>query len=164
MTKKPYTVTAIDHEKGTDQSFDLQGYLVLGVVADNEDGQFAGAMTVENVDALQIARMFDMLVEREPAVLAAFEMLRGAPTERKVFDASNPEGREEALRYYDEKKQEKAEETTPDSEALFGKVDPADPFLRMIKDRLSHHDLVDPADNRFRIVDGGKTGDKEEER
>lgn len=164
MTKKPYTVTATHHEKGTDQSFDLQGYLILGVVADNEDGQFAGALTVENVDALQIARMFDMLIEREPAVLAAFEMLRGVTTERKVFDGTTPEGREEALRFYDEKRQEKTEETAPETETIFGKVDPDDPFLRMIKDRLSHHDLEDPADTRFRIVDGGKTDEKEEER
>lgn len=150
MTQKRFTVQVTDHVTGRTEPIDLMGYALLGVVEERTDGAFAGTLAFGEIDVLQMARLFDMLVDQQPEVLDAFNWLQGVKKERKVFGGESEEARAAALRHFHKKH--------PD---LPGE---GDPLLDAIRDHLGRHDLDDPADTRFRVVDGGKTTNKEDTR
>lgn len=73
--QKRFNIRIVDRENGEVTNVDAEGYAFLGVSEEDAE-MFAASILTGNVDVMQIARLIDCLVEKEPTILQALTALR----------------------------------------------------------------------------------------
>lgn len=87
---KRYNFRIVDRETAEVKNVELEGYALLGV-AEEDTEMLAASILAGNVGVVQLARLIDCLVQKEPTILQAFAALSAINEPTQVLEGLDME-------------------------------------------------------------------------
>lgn len=100
---KRFKVRIFDRETAEVKNVELEGYALLGV-SEEDTEMLAASILTGNVGVVQLARLIDCLVQKEPTILQAFAALSAVDEPTQVLEGLDMERTKavmEAMRHSD---------------------------------------------------------------